>query len=432
MKKLTKGLTATLAFGLVLSMSTSTLATETTDQESTVETAIPASEVTEKTAEPAKKSLKATANAVVAKKGVSFEIGNIPVASDFVTINDNTNNPTFAFKNGQPATGVAGNYSTVINVTFDDATSAEITANFTVNAAATPLAKLKSSSPIIAQDSKPTPSQFVTPATGVKLSFKSSAPSTKTVGTFTTTILATKDGKTEELVASFYIADQTLPVVSPINEDEVIEKGAILTPAFFVTATDNSGKVTLSFKPGHEATTSTIGEHEAIIIVKDAAGNTREVNVAYFVGNNIATLKTPVLNAQTSTATTIYGTTSPNVMVELLDINEETIAITESDAKGNFTFNLKTPVEQNEEFILVAYDYNGNYSDEAIYTYVGESIKIAAQPKSSTKVKPNINVKKANTKSFLPKTGDENSLPLIAIGLLLAGGATITLRKKQA
>ncbi|MBC1348258.1 LPXTG cell wall anchor domain-containing protein [Listeria welshimeri] len=460
MKNLKKGLVATLAIGLALSISAPVFATENTESEevkdSTVEssTAVEKEQTNvveketikdEKATEPSetiKKPLKAAPNAVTAKTGLSFEIGAKPAATDFVTINDDTNKPTFTFKNGAPTTATAGNYSTVILVTFDDATSVEVTADYTVKAA-TPLATLKTT-PVIAQGSKPTPSQFATPAAGVQLSFKTGVPSTTTPGYFSTTIVATKDGKTEELVAPFYVIDQTPPEVSLIDEDSVFTKGEVLTPEDFVIATDNAGKVKLSFKPGYEASTSTTGYHETVIIAKDTAGNTQEVTVSYFVINNVATLKTPVLDEKNSTAKVIYGKTSSNVTVEMLSENGDLIATTTSDSSGNFTLKLKTPLKQNDFFVLFAFDDNGNYSDYGGYSYIGQDMEIVETPTVTAK-KPDIktivkNSNKNNVKvkdpkkseGTLPKTGDESSLPLTAIGLLLASGTVIVLRKKQA
>ncbi|MCB2774079.1 LPXTG cell wall anchor domain-containing protein, partial [Listeria monocytogenes] len=92
------------------------------------------------------------------------------------------------------------------------------------------------------------------------------------------------------------------------------------------------------------------------------------------------------------------------------------------------------------------------YSEEATYIYVGEIIDNpvvnpdtpVVTPVKPT-VKPNPVVKsdsienptpKAHSthtsKKSLPKTGDESSLPLAAIGILLAGGALVVLRKRHA
>ncbi|MBX9511361.1 cell wall anchor protein, partial [Listeria monocytogenes] len=91
------------------------------------------------------------------------------------------------------------------------------------------------------------------------LSFKTT-PSTTATGTYTTTIVATKDGKTQEYTASYKVVDQTSPVLKEINKDSSFEKGKTLTTAALATATDNSGKVTMAFKAGHEADTSTAGK----------------------------------------------------------------------------------------------------------------------------------------------------------------------------
>ncbi|MBC1629071.1 cell wall anchor, partial [Listeria welshimeri] len=141
MKNLKKGLVATLAIGLALSISAPVFATENTESEEVKDSTVESSTTVEKEqtnvveketiknekatepSETIKKPLKAAPNAVTAKTGLSFEIGAKPAATDFVTINDDTNKPTFAFKNGAPTTATAGNYSTVILVTFDDATS---------------------------------------------------------------------------------------------------------------------------------------------------------------------------------------------------------------------------------------------------------------------------------------------------------------------
>ncbi|MBC1606398.1 LPXTG cell wall anchor domain-containing protein [Listeria welshimeri] len=453
MKNLKKGLVATLAIGLALSISAPVFATENTESEevkdSTVESSTAVEKETikdEKATEPSetiKKPLKAAPNAVTAKTGLSFEIGAKPAATDFVTINDDTNKPTFAFKNGAPTTATAGNYSTVILVTFDDATSVEVTADYTVKAAI-PLATLKTTAPVIAQDSKPNPKQFADAESDVILSFKSGTPSTKKTGSFTTIIVATKGTESEELVVKYSITDQTPPTILIKQILPVIKKGDTFDYKGLITVYDNSGKFTISYKPGHEANTSKLGYHEAIIIVTDEAGNTQEATLSYFVSPNVATLKTPVLDEKNSTAKVIYGKTSSNVTVEMFSENGDLIATTMSDSYGNFTLKLKTPLKQNYFFVLFAFDDNGNYSDYSGYSYIGQDMEIVETPTVTAK-KPDIktivkNSNKNNVKvkdpkkseGTLPKTGDESSLPLTAIGLLLVSGSLIILRKKQA
>lgn len=453
MKNLKKGLVATLAIGLALSISAPVFATENTESEEVKDSTVESSTAVEKetikdekateSSETIKKPLKAAPNAVTAKTDLSFEIGAKPVATDFVTINDDTNKPTFTFKNGAPTTATAGNYSTVILVTFDDATSVEVTADYTVKAA-TPLATLKTTAPVIAQDSKPNPKQFADAESDVILSFKSGTPSTKKTGSFTTIIVATKGTESEELVVKYSITDQTPPTILIKQILPVIKKGDTFDYKGLITVYDNSGKFTISYKPGHEANTSKLGYHEAIIIVTDEAGNTQEATLSYFVSPNVATLKTPVLDEKNSTAKVIYGKTSSNVTVEMFSENGDLIATTMSDSSGNFTLKLKTPLKQNYFFVLFAFDDNGNYSDYSGYSYIGQDMEIVETPTVTAK-KPDIKtiVKNSNknnvkvkdpkkTEGTLPKTGDESSLPLTAIGLLLASGTVIVLRKKQA
>ncbi|MBC1479740.1 LPXTG cell wall anchor domain-containing protein [Listeria seeligeri] len=442
MKNIKRKLIVILAFGLVLSISTPVFATETEEQKDTTNpVATPLEEtakdnVTEEQKNK-KESLMAPANAVIAKTGLSFEIGATPTANDFVTINDATNNPTVTFKNGQPVTTTAGNFTTVILVTFDDTTSTEITANYIVNAAA-PLATLKTKTPIIAQGSKPTPSQFATPAAGVKLSFKSGTPSTKKTGTFKTTIVATKNGKTEELVATYTVTDQTAPKIKTVQEHPTPKKGDVLTPADLAIATDNSGKVTLAFKHGHEPSTSTLGEHETVLVATDAAGNTTEKTIWYFVINNTANIKTPTIDVEKSTSSRIYGTTSPNTYILVADSDRYIIDMTYSDATGHFMFEFDPALEPGEEIILFA-SSQYDYSEEAHYIYDEGYLEVNEQPKTpsntkttkTTKTNITVNSNKTTTeKDVLPKTGDDSSLPLATIGLILASGAAVVLRKK--
>ncbi|MBC6296312.1 LPXTG cell wall anchor domain-containing protein [Listeria sp. FSL L7-1517] len=436
MKNLKKGIALTLAFGLALSISTPAYATDTEDGENTETIVTP--DVVEKNTTEEKDNLKASPNAVIAKTGLAFEIDSNPVASDFVTINDNGNNPTFTFKNGQPETSNAGDYSTIIVVDFDDATSIELTVNYTVNVA-TPLATLKTTAPTIAQDSKPTPMQFVDAAPDVTLSFKSGAPSTKKTGSFTTTIVATKAGISEELIATFAVTDQTPPSILSQLILLIIRKGDTLDYDAFVKISDNSGKFTVAYKPGHEASSTTLGYQEAIIIATDSAGNTREATISYFVANNVPTLKKPVINTTTSNASTIYGTTSPNVIVDMDDSDGNTLASAYSDEEGNFILTLEKPLKSGDKYSLVAYNYSFDYSEEVIYSYNEYNNLLAIvpmpappdSPKSEVKPKIKISNKKETFKK-LPKTGDTNSLPLAFIGLLLVSGTVITLRKKHA
>ncbi|MBC1518861.1 LPXTG cell wall anchor domain-containing protein [Listeria welshimeri] len=449
MKNLKKGLVATLAIGLALSISAPVFATENTESEEVKDSTVESSTAVEKetikdekateSSETIKKPLKAAPNAVTAKTGLSFEIGAKPVATDFVTINDDTNKPTFAFKNGTPTTATAGNYSTVILVTFDDATSVEVTADYTVKAA-TPLATLKTTAPVIAQDSKPNPKQFADAESDVILSFKSGTPSTKKTGSFTTIIVATKGTESEELVVKYSITDQTPPTILIKQILPVIKKGDTFDYKGLITVYDNSGKFTISYKPGHEANTSKLGYHEAIIIVTDEAGNTQEATLSYFVSPNVATLKTPVLDEKNSTAKVIYGKTSSNVTVEMFSENGDLIATTMSDSYGNFTIKLEKALKENESFSLIATSLIGNYSDYSIYSYIGQDLKITEPTRMPYIKKMNkiMNKKEVKVKDpkksedTLPKTGDESSLPLTAIGLLLASGTVIVLRKKQA
>ncbi|MBF2596577.1 LPXTG cell wall anchor domain-containing protein [Listeria welshimeri] len=449
MKNLKKGLVATLAIGLALSISAPVFATENTESEEVKDSTVESSTAVEKetikdekateSSETIKKPLKAAPNAVTAKTDLSFEIGAKPVATDFVTINDDTNKPTFTFKNGAPTTATAGNYSTVILVTFDDATSVEVTADYTVKAA-TPLATLKTTAPVIAQDSKPNPKQFADAESDVILSFKSGTPSTKKTGSFTTIIVATKGTESEELVVKYSITDQTPPTILIKQILPVIKKGDTFDYKGLITVYDNSGKFTISYKPGHEANTSKLGYHEAIIIVTDEAGNTQEATLSYFVSPNVATLKTPVLDEKNSTAKVIYGKTSSNVTVEMFSENGDLIATTMSDSYGNFTIKLEKALKENESFSLIATSLIGNYSDYSIYSYIGQDLKITEPTRMPYIKKMNkiVNKKEVKVKDpkksegTLPKTGDESSLPLTAIGLLLASGTVIVLRKKQA
>ncbi|MCD2252650.1 Ig-like domain-containing protein [Listeria marthii] len=446
MKNMKKILATTLAFGLTLSISAPAFAAETTQPDNST---TPTSEINLKS-----QALKSTSDEmadqgiVTAKTGVTFESGDTVSASDFLNNSDAPEISMIQFKNNSipPETKIPGNYTFVYFVIFKDGSGLEVPVNYTVTAMP-PYATL-TSTPTLAQDSTPTLSQFATPENGATLSFKST-PSTSATGTFSTIIVATKDGKTQEYTASYKVVDQTPPVLKVIDKDAVFTKGESLSADDLATATDNSGKVTLSFKAGHEATTSTTGQHEAIIVATDEAGNTAELTVSYFVVNSVATLKTPTINETSSTASTVYGNTSPNVTVEMFNKAGDVIATTTSDAKGDFTFNLKTPFKNNDEFSLIAYDDNGNYSEEASFVYVGkvidEPVVNPNKPVVKPTVKTNPTVKSDSTKETthksnstytskksLPKTGDESNLPLAAIGILLSSGALILLRKKHA
>ncbi|HBM3437260.1 TPA: LPXTG cell wall anchor domain-containing protein [Listeria innocua] len=435
MKNIRKKLIVILAFGLVLSISTPVFATESGEQnESTTETAPPTETTTKNNSleeQNSKKGLlKASANAVVGKTNLSFKIGDTPTAQDFVTVNDASNNPTFTFKNGQPVMNASGNYSTEIHVTFDDNTSTDITVNYIVKEAA-PLATLKTTTPVIELGSKPTPNQFATPAAGAKLSFKSGVPSTKKTGTFTTTIVATKDGKTSELIVTYKVLDQEPPEIN-INPDcTLIIKGETITPSMLVRATDNSGKVTLTFKPGYEPTYSRLGMHTFVVIATDPSGNTSEFSSYYVIVSDKPTLKAPTLDLKRSTPSILYGVTLPNLGVIAEDEDENLIGWSIEDEKGNFTITFETPLQPGDIFALYS-STEVEYSEKTYYIYDPETLKIRELYESPSEAKT-INTKNSNTnetKKIIPKTGDANSIPLTLIGLILAGSSVIFLRKK--
>ncbi|EAD5685689.1 LPXTG cell wall anchor domain-containing protein [Listeria innocua] len=436
MKNIRKKLIVILAFGLVLSISTPVFATESGEQnESTTETAPPTETTPKNNSVEEQKSkkelLKASANAVVGKTNLSFKIGDTPTAQDFVTVNDASNNPTFIFKNGQPVTNAPGNYSTEIHVTFNDNTSTDITVNYIVKEDA-PLATLKTTTPVIELASKPTPNQFATPAAGAKLSFKSGAPSTKKTGTFTTTIVATKDGKTSELIVTYKVLDQEPPKIS-VNPDDYpfVVKGETITPSTFVTATDNSGKVTLTFKPGYEPTYTRLGMHTFVVIATDPSGNTTEFSSYYVIVSDKPTLKAPTLDLKRSTPSILYGVTLPNLGVIAEDEDENLIGWSIEDEKGNFTITFETPLQPGDIFALYS-STEVEYSEKTYYIYDPETLKIRELYESPSEVKT-INTKNSNTnstKKIIPKTGDANSIPLTLIGLILAGSSVIFLRKK--
>lgn len=435
MKNIRKKLIVILAFGLVLSISTPVFATESGEQnESTTETAPPTETTTKNNSleeqNSKKELLKASANAVVGKTNLSFKIGDTPTAQDFVTVNDASNNPTFTFKNGQPVMNASGNYSTEIHVTFDDNTSTDITVNYIVKEAAT-LATLKTTTPVIELGSKPTPNQFATPAAGAKLSFKSGVPSTKKTGTFTTTIVATKDGKTSELIVTYKVLDQEPPEIN-INPDcTLIIKGETITPSMLVRATDNSGKVTLTFKPGYEPTYSRLGMHTFVVIATDPSGNTSEFSSYYVIVSDKPTLKAPTLDLKRSTPSILYGVTLPNLGVIAEDEDENLIGWSIEDEKGNFTITFETPLQPGDIFALYS-STEVEYSEKTYYIYDPETLKIRELNESPSEVKA-INTKNSTTnetKKIIPKTGDANSIPLTLIGLILAGSSVIFLRKK--
>ncbi|EAD5841981.1 LPXTG cell wall anchor domain-containing protein [Listeria monocytogenes] len=435
MKNIRKKSIVILAFGLVLSISTPVFATESGEQnESTTETAPPTETTTKNNSleeqNSKKELLKASANAVVGKTNLSFKIGDTPTAQDFVTVNDASNNPTFTFKNGQPVMNASGNYSTEIHVTFDDNTSTDITVNYIVKEAA-PLATLKTTTPVIELGSKPTPNQFATPAAGAKLSFKSGVPSTKKTGTFTTTIVATKDGKTSELIVTYKVLDQEPPEIN-INPDcTLIIKGETITPSMLVRATDNSGKVTLTFKPGYEPTYSRLGMHTFVVIATDPSGNTSEFSSYYVIVSDKPTLKAPTLDLKRSTPSILYGVTLPNLGVIAEDEDENLIGWSIEDEKGNFTITFETPLQPGDIFALYS-STEVEYSEKTYYIYDPETLKIRELNESPSEVKA-INTKNSTTnetKKIIPKTGDANSIPLTLIGLILAGSSVIFLRKK--
>lgn len=448
MKNMKKVLATTLAFGLTLSISAPAFAAENNQ---TNNPTTPTSEVNLKSQLLKSDSGDLSEQGIVtAKTGFTFEAGDTPSVKDFFNITDPSVVSIIQWTdtNG-PETKIPGTYTYAFMPLFLDGSGSEVPVTYTVTAMP-PYATILST-PTLAQDSTPTVSQFATAENGATLSFKTT-PSTTATGTFTTTIVATKGGKTQEYTASYKVVDQTPPVLKEINKDASFEKGKTLTPADLATATDNSGKVTMAFKAGHEADTSTAGKHEAIIVATDEAGNTAELTVTYNVVNKAVTIKTPTINETTSTASTVYGNTSPNVTVEMFNEAGDVIATTTSNAKGDFTFNLKTPFKDNDEFTLVAHDENGNYSEEATYIYVGEIIDnpvVNPDKPVVTPVKPTVKTNpvvksdsiekttpKANSthtsKKSLPKTGDESSLPLAAIGILLAGGALVVLHKRHA
>lgn len=105
---------------------------------------------------------------------------------------------------------------------FLDGSGSEVPVTYTVTAMP-PYATILST-PTLAQDSTPTVSQFATAENGATLSFKTT-PSTTATGTFTTTIVATKGGKTQEYTASYKVVDQTPPVLKEIDKDASFEKG---------------------------------------------------------------------------------------------------------------------------------------------------------------------------------------------------------------
>ncbi|MBC1601144.1 LPXTG cell wall anchor domain-containing protein [Listeria welshimeri] len=446
MKNIKKKLMVILAIGLVLSISTPVFASETGEQEeSTNQTVSPSEETTNtsKLEEPntKKEILKESAGTVVGKKGLSFEIGDIPVAKDFVTISNSNNNPKLTFKSGQPITNSAGNYSTVIHVIFDDNTSTDINVSYIVKPVA-PIVTLKPQTPIIAQGSKPTPNLFATPtANDVKLNFKSGLPSTKKTGTFKTTIVATKDGIRKELVVSFKVTDQEPPKIT-VKPDYVFTiKGEIITPYTFVNATDNSGKVTLTFKPGYEPTYSRLGMHTFAVIATDPSGNTSEFSSYYVIINDKPTFKTPKLDLNKSNNSILHGITTPYVGVNAEDMDGNLLGwSSENGASGHFTLNFKTPLKPGDIFALSACT-EVEYSEKSYYIYDPETLKIRelqknnAEAKKSTNVKTNI-VKNNNkdlsnfTKDVLPKTGDTSSNPLTFVGLIIAGSSVLVLRKK--
>lgn len=367
MKNMKKVLATTLAFGLTLSISAPAFAAENNQ---TNNPTTPTSEVNLKSQLLKSDSGDLSEQGIVtAKTGFTFEAGDTPSVKDFFNITDPSVVSIIQWTdtNG-PETKIPGTYTYAFMPLFLDGSGSEVPVTYTVTAMP-PYATILST-PTLAQDSTPTVSQFATAENGATLSFKTT-PSTTATGTFTTTIVATKGGKTQEYTASYKVVDQTPPVLKEINKDASFEKGKTLTPADLATATDNSGKVTMAFKAGHEADTSTAGKHEAIIVATDEAGNTAELTVTYNVVNKAVTIKTPTINETTSTASTVYGNTSPNVTVEMFNEAGDVIATTTSNAKGDFTFNLKTPFKDNDEFTLVAHDENGNYSEEATYIYVG-------------------------------------------------------------
>lgn len=173
--------------------------------------------------------------------------------------------------------------------------------------------------------------------------------------------------------------------------------------------------------------------HSTTILATDPSGNTTEYQLYYHIYSEKPTFKTPVIDMERSTATTIYGTTTPNVGVNIEDLDGNNIGWGSADATGHFIVELDKPLEPGDEFIIYAVT-EVEYSEAAHYIYDLDYLEVNEQNQTPTKEKTKFKVASNKASSLktaiLPRTGDEYSLPLVAFGLILASGAAVVLRKK--
>ncbi|EUJ45530.1 LPXTG cell wall anchor domain-containing protein [Listeria riparia] len=445
--KTTKLACGLLACGLTLSLTTPVFAEETQtpttlDGATTQETNTDATPAT------------TTTSSVTPKTDTTFTRNATVIPADFVTITDTTNGPALAFKSGAEATTTAaGTFTTTIIATFADATTQEITVNYTVTE---PIAK-----PTVATDAAlgtaktgvtteinvavKDPSKFVTAASGVTLSF-AKAPVVNRLGAQTATVIATNGTTTENITATYTVVDTTKPVITADENDFYIGIDEEWTADELVTATDNSGFVKVYFENGKKfLDTATEGSHTTVVVAEDASGNTSSVTLSYeVIGDDVYFFDAPVVDVNKTTATDVYGKAEPNTAVFIISEDGQTLlSMTDADANGNFHSKLETPLVKGQTIYLISMDEEtGEMSDVAEFTFQGGKLQVA--PVENTKKPAVVNtVQKVDsapatktptpptTIKELPQTGDNSATGIVFAGLTISALAAFYLRKRS-
>ncbi|EUJ40858.1 cell wall anchor domain-containing protein [Listeria weihenstephanensis FSL R9-0317] len=409
---------------------------ETKDVTTTVETTVPTAKV--------------AADTVISKSDVSFVKDAATAPADFVTITDANAKPVLSYKAGTEATTVkAGTFSTTVIATFDDATTQEVVASYTVTepvktpVKAAALATAKSNVTTEINVAAKDPSKFVTASAGVTLSFVK-APVVNRLGAQTVTVAATDGTTTENISATYTVVDTTKPVIEAIEDDFYVGIDEDWTADELVDATDNSGFVKVYFENGKEfLDTSKEGNFTTVIVAEDASGNTSSITLSYEVlGDDVYFFDAPVVNVSKSTKLDIYGKAEPLTTVMIFDEDGNIIGEDQANDEGDFhiRFDKADALVNGQTIYLWSVDMEtGEYSDVSEFTYVGEELKV--EP-ADTNTKPAVvqAVKKATVKAAtpakttnlkaLPKTGDSSSAGLVFAGLLVSGIAAALLRKR--
>lgn len=382
---------------------------------------------------------------VTAKQDLHFKQGEkTPAASAFITAEDPSKVKSAAFKSGAvPDFTTAGQKTAAITVTFADDTSTELQVSYMVTAV--PLAHPKTALrfPI---GKKLATSDLLTAESGVALSVIKGQLSTSKVGTFSTTIEAKKGDRTETFAVSYQVIDTEKPLIKPKKEQLfVFDKGATIKPQDLVTATDNSGKVSLTFKKGWVPKPDQLGDQLVRVVATDPAGNFSDIEIAIMIWNDVPTLKTPKLDFSKTTDLKLVGTADPHTLVFILDEYSELIGSTYADKNGHFALELETALPEGMIISLTATDETGNYSGMSTYFYDEEKedytdhedggpdgddlqVIITSQRESGLDNQNNTLVLRSARVKKLPKTGD--SFPAAsAAGLLILSAAYLLLRK---